>query len=144
MINKAILIGRLGKDVEVKKTANNMSLGRFSVATSEKRKVNGGYADMTEWHNIVVFGKVAENCEKYINKGSQVYIEGRIQTKKWQDKEGRDRYTTEIVANTVQFLDSKKDVSYNSQRSVVATTEPLAQTSINSAVPSFEDDNIPF
>ncbi len=104
-VNKVILVGHLGKDPELRFTPNQTAVGNFTLATNERRKdATGQWADHTEWHNIVVWGKTAENCNKFIKKGRQVYIEGRIQTRKWKDKEGRDRYTTEVIGDTVQFL----------------------------------------
>jgi len=103
-VNKVILIGNLGRDPEVRYTQSGTAVCSFSLATTERTKSGGEWTDHTEWHNIVIFGKSAENVEKYLNKGSSVYIEGRIQTRKWQDKEGNDRTTTEIIGNTIQFL----------------------------------------
>ncbi len=103
-VNKAILIGNLGRNPEIRYTQSGLAVCNFSIATTERTKKEGEWVDQTEWHNIVTFGKMAENCEKYLSKGSSAYIEGRIQTRKWQDKEGNDRYTTEIVAANVQFL----------------------------------------
>lgn len=107
-INKAILVGNLGKDPELRRTTQQMPVCSFSIATTERRKdPSGAWGEHTEWHNIVTFGTVAENCARYLKKGRQVFIEGRITTRKWQDKEGRDRYTTEIIASTVQFLGNR-------------------------------------
>jgi single-strand DNA-binding protein len=103
-VNKAILIGNLGKDPEVRYTQGGTAVCNFSLATTERQKKGDEWVDHTEWHNIVVFGKSAENCQQYLKKGSTAYIEGRIQNRKWQDKEGKDRYTTEIVAQSIQFL----------------------------------------
>ncbi|PLX43279.1 MAG: single-stranded DNA-binding protein [Deltaproteobacteria bacterium] len=103
-VNKVILIGNLGKDPEVRYTQSGTAVANFSLATTERQKRGDEWGDHTEWHNIVVFGKTAENCQQYLSKGSQIFIEGRIQTRKWQDRDGNDRYTTEIVANNVQFL----------------------------------------
>jgi len=100
-VNKAIIVGHLGGDPEVRSTQSGMSVCNFTVATSEKNKDG---AETTEWHRIVCFGKTADNVGKYLTKGSQVYVEGRIQTRKWTDKEGNDRYTTEIVGNQIAFL----------------------------------------
>lgn len=106
-VNKAILIGRLGKDPEVKYTPSGTAIANFTIATSENYKDKEGQKqERTEWHRIVVFGKLAEISGEYLAKGKQVYIEGRIQTRSWDDKDGNKRYMTEIVANTVQFLDS--------------------------------------
>ncbi len=108
MLNKVQLIGRLGRDPEMKYTASGDPIANFSVATSEfTRDRDGNRGERTEWHNISVFGKIAEVCNTYIRKGSLVYIEGSLNTRKWQDKNGQDRYTTSINARTVQFLDKK-------------------------------------
>lgn len=97
--NKVILLGRLGKDPDIRSTQNGTKCANFSVATSEKWKdKNTGEAkEKTEWHNVVVWGALAGVCENYLKKGAQVYIEGKLQTRKWQDKDGQDRYTTEVV-----------------------------------------------
>lgn len=109
-INKAIIVGRLGAAPDVRYTQSNVAVANMSIATSRKFKNNNGeQTEETEWHRVVVWDKQAENCEKYLSKGSQVYVEGRLQTRSWEDKDGIERYTTEIVAYTVQFLDSKKD-----------------------------------
>lgn len=104
MVNKVILIGNLGADPETRETKSGSSVGNLRIATNERRKIDGEWADHTEWHRVTVFGKTAENCEKYLSKGRQVYVEGRIQTRQWKDKEGNDKYTTEIVADQVRFL----------------------------------------
>ena len=105
-VNKAILIGNLGRDPELRYTQSGQPVANFTLATTEtwNKRDGGGKEEKTEWHRIVVWGKTAENCGKYLDKGRQVYIEGRLQTREWQDKEGQKRYTTEIVAQTVQFL----------------------------------------
>lgn len=104
-INKAIIIGRLGADPEVKTVANGNTVARLSVATSENwNDKDGQKQERTEWHRIVVWGKLAELCGKYLNKGRQVYVEGRLQTRSWEDPQGNKKFSTEIVANTVQFL----------------------------------------
>jgi single-strand DNA-binding protein len=104
-VNKAILIGNLGKDPETRYSQNGQPITNFSVATSEKWTGKDGQAqERTEWHRIVTFGRLAETCRDYLSKGKQVYIEGRIQTRDWEDKDGNKRYTTEIVAQTVRFL----------------------------------------
>jgi len=108
-INKAIIVGNLGKDPEVRYSANGAAITNITVATSDvwKDKNTGENQERTEWHRIVFFGRLAEIAGEYLKKGSQVYIEGRIQTRKWQDQGGQDRYTTEIVASEMQMLDSK-------------------------------------
>ena len=162
-VNKAILLGNLGKDPEMRYTASQMPVCSFSLATGERRKdQNGNRADHTEWHNIITFGKTAENCSQYLKKGSQVFIDGRIQTRKWQDKEGKDRYTTEIIANTVQFVGNTKgrDAAASAQAfsspeeisagkdlvSSLPSAEALAATAGTPSTESvpFDDDDIPF
>lgn len=104
-VNKAILIGNLGRDPELRYTQNGQAVTNFSLATSENwTDKSGERTERTEWHRIVAWGKTAELCAQYLSKGRTVYIEGRLQTRDWEDKEGVKRQTTEIVANTVQFL----------------------------------------
>ena len=105
-VNKVILIGNLGKDPETRYMPSGEALTSFSIATSEtwKDKTSGEKKEATEWHRISTFGKLAEICGEYLRKGSQVYIEGSLRTRKWQDKEGQDRYSTEIVADRMQLL----------------------------------------
>ena len=105
-INKVILIGRLGQDPEVRYTPDGTAVANFSIATSEewKDKNSGEKRERTEWHRIVAWRRLGEICGEYLSKGRQVYIEGRIQTKSWEDKDGNKRYTTEIIASDVQFL----------------------------------------
>ena len=108
MINKAILIGRLGKDPEVRYTPDGTMVTNFNLATDEQWKdKNGEKVQKTEWHRIVTFGKLAEICGNYLVKGKMVFIEGRIQTRAWEDKDGVKRYTTEIVAHDMKMLDSR-------------------------------------
>jgi single-strand DNA-binding protein len=108
-INKAILIGNLGRDPETRYTQGGSAVTQFSIATSEswRDRQTGEQQDRTEWHRVVCFARLAEIAGEYLRKGSKVYIEGRIQTRKWQDKDGQDRYTTEIIANEMQMLDSR-------------------------------------
>jgi single-strand DNA-binding protein len=106
-VNKVIVIGRLGNDPEVKTISGGNTVARLSVATSENwTGKDGQKQERTEWHRIVVWGKLAELCGKYLSKGRQVYVEGRLQTRSWEDPQGQKKYSTEIVANTVQFLGS--------------------------------------
>lgn len=156
-VNKVILVGRLGQDPDLKYSANQYPIARFSLATGERRKdqTSGQWVDHTEWHNVVTFSKTAENCSKFLKKGSEIYIEGKIQTRKWQDKEGKDRYTTEIIANTVQFLGGKasgassyepassnasSSASSNDYLDSLSNADELPET----AGVSFDDDDIPF
>jgi single-strand DNA-binding protein len=103
-INKAILVGNLGADPEIRYTPSGMAVANFRIATSETFTKDGQKDTKTEWHRIVAFGKLAEICSEYLSKGKQVYIEGKIQTRKWTDKDGNDKYTTEILANQMQML----------------------------------------
>jgi single-strand DNA-binding protein len=106
-VNKAIILGRLGKDPEMRFTPNGKAVTNFTVATSEVWAQDGEKQERTEWHRIVTWGKLAENCAKLLGKGKQVYIEGKLQTRSWDDKDGNKKYTTEIVANVMQVLSDK-------------------------------------
>ncbi len=107
-VNKAILIGNLGKDPDVRYSPDGSAITNITLATTENWKDKSGEKqEKTEWHRVAFFGKLAEIAGEYLKKGSQVYVEGRIQTRKWQDKEGQDRYTTEIVADRMQMLGSR-------------------------------------
>lgn len=105
-INKVILVGNLGRDPEVRYTANGGAVANLTIATSEQwtDRQSGQKQERTEWHRVVLFGKLGEIAGEYLRKGSQVYIEGKLQTRKWQDQGGQDRYTTEIVGNDMQML----------------------------------------
>lgn len=107
-INKVILVGNLGTDPEVRFTQNSTAIANLSVATSEswKDKQSGEQREQTEWHRVVLYRRLAEIAGEYLRKGSKVYIEGRLQTRKWQGQDGRDMYTTEVIANEMQMLDS--------------------------------------
>jgi single-strand DNA-binding protein len=116
-VNKVMLIGNLGHKPEIKNTNSGMSVTTLRIATSDRRKdkQSDQWVDQTEWHSVVVFGSTADNCCKYLDKGRQVYVEGKLQTRKWQDKEGKDRWSTEVLANKVKFLGSKGgDSAYTS------------------------------
>ena len=138
MINKAILVGRLGADPEVRYTPDGAMVTNFRIATDEQWKDKSGEkVQKTEWHKIVTFGKLAEICGKYLVKGKLVYLEGRIQTKAWDDKEGVKRYTTEIVASNMQMLDSK------GQKGADASSEepPLPHPGADGPLP---EEDVPF
>lgn len=108
MINKVILIGNLGNDPEIRHLESGTLVGKFSLATNESyRDKAGEWQTLTEWHNVVVWRNLAERAEKSLKKGMQVYIEGKINTRKWQDANGNDRYTTDIVANTMRILERR-------------------------------------
>ncbi len=137
MINKVILVGRLGGDPEVRYTPEGLMIVNFTLATDEQRKdKNGERVQKTEWHRIVTFGKLAEICSSYLAKGRLVFIEGRIQTRNWEDKEGVKRYTTEIIANNMQMLEAK------GQQRVEGT--PPGVPSTPSPYPYPDEDDIPF
>ena len=133
-VNKVILVGNLGNDPEVKYMPNGDAVANITVATSEtwKDKSTGEKKEKAEWHRVVMFRKLGEIAGQYLKKGSKIYIEGKLQTRKWQDKDGADRYTTEVVANEMQMLDSKGSANPRQQA-------PVAQQ----APPAFDDD-IPF
>jgi len=105
-VNKVILVGNLGRDAETKFTGNGFAISRFSLATTDRRKDSktGEWVDRTEWHRIVLLGKQAESLQDYLKKGKQIYVEGRLETRSWDDKEGQKRYTTEIIADRIQLL----------------------------------------
>lgn len=115
-VNKVILVGNLGQDPEIRHTQNGSPVATLNIATSESwmDKNTGQRQERTEWHRVVVFQKLAEICQQYLRKGAKVYLEGKLQTRKWQDKQGQDRYTTEIVANDIQMLDRRDDASEGS------------------------------
>lgn len=131
MLNKVMLIGNLGQDPETRYTQDGRAVSNFSLATNMKWKnKEGDQQEQVEWHRIVVFGNLAEICQKYLKKGKQVYIEGRIQTRKWQDDDGNNRYTTEVVANQMKMLGSN------------GKSEPAANEIQSPDMPP--DDDIPF
>lgn len=108
-VNKAILVGNLGADPESRETPSGMTVTNLRIATSERVKKGEQWEDHTEWHRVVCFGRTAENAAKFLTKGKQVYIEGRIRTNKWQDKDGNDKWSTEIIADNLRFIGSKGD-----------------------------------
>lgn len=132
-VNKVIIIGNLGKDPETKHLESGVAVSSFSVATSEsyKDKNSGERVTTTEWHNITLWRGLAEVAEKYLKKGAKVYIEGKLKTRKWQDKEGNDRYTTEIVGDQMTMLGNKGDNQQTSDASAANTPggpiEPLTE-----------------
>jgi single-strand DNA-binding protein len=137
MVNKAILIGRLGKDPDVRYTPDGTMVTNFTLATDEQRKdKNGEKIQKTEWHRIVTFGKLAEICGNYLVKGKLVFVEGRIQTNSWEDKDGVKRYTTEIIASNMQMLDSK------GQNKTSESSSDSAPESFNNG--SAPVDDVPF
>ncbi|MGB9081424.1 MAG: single-stranded DNA-binding protein [Desulfuromonadaceae bacterium] len=138
-LNKVMLIGNLGKDPEVRFTASGQAVASFSLATSEKFKGKSGeMEERTEWHNITLWGKLAEIAGEYLSKGKTVYIEGRLQTRKWQDKSGNDRYTTDIVGDKMQMLSPKGERSGGDSSSAPKSGGSSYEE------PPFQDDDIPF
>ncbi len=144
-VNKAIILGSLGQDPDIRYTAGGAAVANISIATNEqwKDKESGEMQERTEWHRVVFFGRLAEIVGEYLRKGAQVYVEGRIQTRKWQDKEGKDRYTTEIVANEMQMLGSKSGGTTASFDQTPAAEQSAPATSSGSSNDDFDDD-IPF
>ena len=126
-VNKVILIGNLGKDPEVKYLDNGVAVANFSLATTEKYKIKEGEkVSQTEWHNIVLWRGLAEVAEKYLKKGASVYVEGKIKTRKWEDKDGNTRYNTEILADNMTMLGGKKDSQENTINSPQETASDKA------------------
>jgi single-strand DNA-binding protein len=144
-INKVILIGNLGKDPETKSLPSGSAVTNIRLATTEgwKDKQTGEQKEHTEWHNVVFFDRLAEIAGQYLKKGSKVYVEGKLTTRKWTDKEGKERYTTEVRANEMQMLDGKPgggSASYDRGGARGESAAPAAAV----AEKSFEDDDIPF
>lgn len=145
-LNKVMLIGNLGNDPDLRFTQGGSAVANFNLATNEKWTDKSGQAqEKTEWHRIVVWGKQAENCGKFLKKGRSIYIEGRLQTREWEDKDGKKRYTTEIKADNVQFLGgggerSGSDYGGN-QSGGSGGGNDNAESSFDQ---SFNDDDIPF
>jgi single-strand DNA-binding protein len=144
-LNKVMLIGNLGKDPEVRYTTSGTAVASFSLATSEKFKNrNGEWEERTEWHNVTLWGRTAEVAGEYLAKGKTVFIEGRLQTRKWQDREGKDRYTTEVVGDRMQMLGGRGDAP-GRQGGGRSSEEPGAGPVPAYDEPSFNpDDDIPF
>ena len=149
-INKAILVGHLGKDPDTKYTQGGMAITRISVATSSSYKDKGGNVqERTDWHRVVFFGKLAEIAGEYLRKGSQVYIEGRIRYEKYTDREGIEKYSTDIVADEMQMLgssnrDENRQPTSTYKKRPANQQKPSYQQSNNSTEADFEDDDIPF
>jgi len=136
-VNKAILIGNLGKDPEIRYTPSGQAVASFPIATTRRwRDKDGQPQEQTDWHNIVVWGRQAENAKEYLRKGRPVYIEGRIQTRNYDDKDGVKRYVTEIVAQTVQFLGGRPDSGSGDRSTPPPPDEPPDIQS--------DDDDLPF
>lgn len=146
-INKVILVGNIGKDPETRYMPNGKAVTNFSVATSEAwtDKQSGDKQERTEWHNVVLFEKLAEIAAEYLKKGSQVYIEGSLRTRKWQDKEGKDRYTTEIVGRDMQMLGGRPGAGGGMSSESSSRAAPERSSSPPPAAEAGDfDDDIPF
>jgi single-strand DNA-binding protein len=149
-VNKVILIGNLGKDPEVRNMNDSAKVANLTIATSENwtNKQTGNKEERTEWHRLVMYRQTAEIAEKYLKKGSKIYVEGKLQTRKWTDKDNQERYTTEIVVDNFTMLDGKRDGdsggSYDqSSRSEGSSSKPMASPKQISNDAPF-DDEIPF
>lgn len=155
-VNKVMLIGHLGADPEVRYMPNGGAVANVTIATTEswKDKSSGEQQEKTEWHRVVFFARLAEIVGEYLKKGSQIYIEGRLQTRKWQDKSGVDRYTTEIVANEMQMLGGRggaaggagASASGQAQAAAPAAASATAAAPATAAAGNYDDfdDDIPF
>ena len=141
-LNKVILIGRLGNDPEIKQMVNGKSVARLSLATSNtwKDKNTGEKKEKTEWHRVVFFGRLAEIADQYLRKGSQVYVEGKLQTRKWEDRDGNERWTTEIVGNQLEMLGDRMSSGSSQSNNMDQST---SKTNSNFSDEEFDDD-IPF
>jgi len=155
-VNKVILIGNLGRDPETRYTADGAAITNITIATSDrwKDKASGEMKESTEWHKVAFFGRLAEIAGEYLKKGRPVYVEGRLRTRKWQDKEGQDRYTTEIVAENMQMLGSREGMGGGGAEFDGGSDEPRAPARapaskpVSAAKPASSmadmDDDIPF
>lgn len=146
-VNKVILVGRLGANPELRHTPSGASVANFNLATNESWVDKSGQKqERTEWHKIVVWGKVAELCNQYLSKGRQAYIEGRLQTRQWEDQNGQKRYTTEVQAQTVQFLGGAAGAGASRDSGMNQDAGPASQEAPQSPgfEPSFTEDDVPF
>lgn len=146
-INKVIIVGNLGNDPEMRTMPNGEAVANISVATSESwtDKNTGERREVTEWHRIVFYRRYAEICGQYLRKGSKIYIEGKLRTRKWQDQNGQDRYTTEIQGDVLQMLDSRNTAnSVEGQASYQATNQSAKAMPQQDLPPDNFDDDIPF
>ena len=141
-VNKVILVGNLGQKPEIRYTQTNTAVATLSIATSEswKDKESGEQREKTEWHRVVFFGKLAEIAEQYLDKGSQLYIEGKLQTRKWQDKDGNDKYTTEILGNEMNMLGGRQS---SGDGGAYDRSQPASQPS-SSQESQISEEDIPF
>ena len=147
-VNKVIVVGNLGKDPETRFMPDGKAVCNFSVATTDtwKDKATGEKKEATEWHRVSSFGRLAEICGEYLKKGSQVYVEGKLRTRKWQDKEGQDRYTTEIIADAMQMLGSRSGLGAAEPREMRDAPAAGETRAAKKPAGQFQDmdDDIPF
>jgi single-strand DNA-binding protein len=147
-VNKVILVGNLGRDPEVRYSADQRPIANLNLATTEswRDRQSGDRQEKTEWHRIVLFGRLAEIANEYLRKGSQIYVEGKLQTRKWQDQSGQDRYTTEIVGQSMTMLGGRGGNQGMSQPMPDAADQPPAAASAGTGASGGEDfdDDIPF
>ncbi len=145
-VNKVIIVGRLGQEPELRYTPSGAAVCNFSVATSEYwNDKNGQKQERTEWHRVVAWGKTAELCNQYLAKGSQCFLEGKLQTRSWDDNSGQKKYTTEVIATTVQFLGAKSENSKSATKPLSeSVSSPPQQEYMPSTDSSFTADDIPF
>ncbi|NDD91535.1 single-stranded DNA-binding protein [bacterium] len=146
-VNKVILIGRLGQNPEVRHTPSGSSVANFSLATNESwTDKQGQKQERTEWHRVVVWGKLADLCGQYLVKGRQIFVEGKLQTRQWQDKDGQTKYTTEVLAQTVQFLggNAQQGAGAGNAANNFGGNAPTTMDTSGMAEPSFTEDDIPF
>lgn len=145
-VNKVILVGNLGRDPELRYTGSGVPVCNFSVATTERFKdKDGNRRELTEWHNIVIWRQLAEIAGKYLTKGKQVYLEGKLQTQKWEDRDGNPRYTTEVVCDVMRMLGRVGDNNEATQQEPSDNQAPPVHSGADQAPPMFNpDDDIPF
>ncbi len=149
-VNKVVLLGRLGADPEVRYMPSGMAVANLRLATNDgyKDKNSGEFVESTEWHRVVLFGRLAEIANEYLKKGSLAYVEGRIRTNKWQDQSGQDRYTVEVVANEMQLIGGSGGAAGGSNQFAASapqeTKAPAAKKEAPVAAAVEEDDEIPF
>ncbi|MEI7594250.1 MAG: single-stranded DNA-binding protein [Bacteroidota bacterium] len=142
-VNRVILVGNLGKDPEIRNLEGGAKVASFSLATSEKyTNKSGEKVDQTEWHNIQVWGKLADIVEQWMKKGQMVYIEGRLRTRSWEDKDKVKRYTTEILADNIKMLGGKRDEN-NTQSGFAGTEKSVQSADKDNSIPA-PDDDLPF
>ena len=144
-VNKVILVGNLGADPEIRYTPSGAAVANFRMATTESWKDSDGQRqDRTEWHKIVVWGKLAELCGEYLAKGRMVYVEGKLQTRQWDDRDGNKRYTTEIQGREVTFLGGRSDASNSNDGDQAAQNKDGGSKDFDYGPPPMDEDDVPF